>query len=107
MVVDCQISNVGADCRADFVRVVSAVCAYADGGLRGHYKRVYDGSNQRATFLRESGVDQMTMPSWTFDEVWTQMLNVLQNDVVAGLVLAAVALSFAGRLISFLRRSTS
>jgi len=43
----------------------------------------------------------ITMPSWSFDAIWTQVLGILQNEVIAGLVLASIAVSLGYRLIVF------
>jgi hypothetical protein len=46
----------------------------------------------------------ITMPNWTFDAIWTQVLGILQNPVISGLVLASIALSLAAYIIDFLKR---
>jgi hypothetical protein len=43
----------------------------------------------------------VTMPAWTFSEVWTQMLALLNNPLIMGLVEVTIAISIAGMLINF------
>ena len=46
----------------------------------------------------------LTMPSWTFDVIWTQVLGILQNPVISGLALASIALGLATYIIDFLKK---